>query len=307
MLSRRKVLAAGVAGLAGVAAATRAKAGGAAAEVKKFARFQMGSTVAYGQVEGDKIVRIDGDLFGKWTLTAESHPLSEVKILAPTAPTQVYALAGNYHSHIKNSKIQPKFRIPQVFFKTASCIIANGEEIVIPTDAELLAHRKEIAAPNDPVLSKAEGTHYEAELVLVIGKKCSKVTPEQAKEYIFGVTCGNDVSQRDWQHTDVQWWRAKGADTFGPCGPYIVTGLNYEDLQMELRLNGEVKQKERTSLLIHNCAKQVSAISQWSTLLPGDLIFTGTPGTTSAMKNGDVCEVEIEGIGILKNTVRTRA
>jgi 2-keto-4-pentenoate hydratase/2-oxohepta-3-ene-1,7-dioic acid hydratase in catechol pathway len=117
------------------------------------------------------------------------------------------------------------------------------------------------------------------------------------------VTCGNDVSARDWQKGDLQWWRAKGSDTFGPCGPYIVSGLNYDDLLLTLRLNGEVKQKQRTSDLIHGVAAIVSWISRHVTLEPGDLIYTGTPGETTAMKPGDVVEVELEGVGVLRNGV----
>ena len=120
---------------------------------------------------------------------------------------------------------------------------------------------------------------------------------------MLGVTCGNDVSARVWQKGDVQWWRAKGSDTFGPCGPYIVSGINYDDLLLELRLNGEVKQKERTSRMIHDVATQVSEISRHVTLHPGDLIFTGTPGETAAIKPGDVVEVELEGVGVLRNEV----
>jgi len=142
---------------------------------------------------------------------------------------------------------------------------------------------------------------------VVIGKRARNVPEDKALDYVFGVTCGNDVSERFWQNDeeqkDVQWWRAKGSDTFGPCGPFIVSGLNYDDLLMTLRLNGEVKQKERTSQMIHNVSKQVSFISQHVTLLPGDLIFTGTSGTTSKLQDGDVVEVELEGVGVLRNRV----
>ena len=129
---------------------------------------------------------------------------------------------------------------------------------------------------------------------------------EKAKEYVFGVTCGNDVSARDWQKNDVQWWRAKGCDTFGPCGPYIATGLDYDNLMLTLRQNGEVKRKQSTRDLIHSVADTVSFISKHTTLEPGDLIFTGTPGKTAAIKPGDVIEVELEGVGVLRNPVRAK-
>jgi 2-keto-4-pentenoate hydratase/2-oxohepta-3-ene-1,7-dioic acid hydratase in catechol pathway len=166
--------------------------------------------------------------------------------------------------------------------------VADGEHIVIPKDSP------------GPV-------HFEAELVVVIGKTTRKVSKEEALDHVFGVTCGNDVSERYWQNDpenkDVQWWRAKGADTFGPVGPYIATGLNPDDLLMTLRLNGEVMQQERTDHLIHDVATMVSYISRYVTLQPGDLIFTGTPGETSAIEPGDVVEVELEGVGVLRNPV----
>ena len=183
----------------------------------------------------------------------------------------------------KPGEVPTKFRTPQVFFKPPSCLIANGENIVIPPGT------------ND--------VHFEAELVIVIGRQAQNVSEDKALDYILGVTCGNDVSARDWQKNDVQWWRAKGCDTFGPIGPMIVSGLNYDDLRVQLRLNGKVLQDERTSQLIHNVPKMVSFASHHLTLEPGDLIFTGTPGKTSAMKPGDEVEVEIEGIGKLVNHV----
>jgi 2-keto-4-pentenoate hydratase/2-oxohepta-3-ene-1,7-dioic acid hydratase in catechol pathway len=134
------------------------------------------------------------------------------------------------------------------------------------------------------------------------GKKAHDAEAE-AKQYVFGVTAGNDVSERDWQKADLQWFRAKGTDTFGPLGPVIATGLNYDDLLVQTRLNGEVKQSQRTTDLIFNVAAIVSYVSRYVTLMPGDVIYTGTPGTTSAMKPGDVVEVEVEGVGVLRNTI----
>ncbi|MDP7134523.1 MAG: fumarylacetoacetate hydrolase family protein, partial [Planctomycetota bacterium] len=164
-------------------------------------------------------------------------------------------------------------------------------------------HEGRIIIPKDAT----EEVHFEAEMVVVIGKRARKVSKENALDYVLGVTCGNDVSERYWQNDeenkDVQWWRAKGSDTFGPCGPFIVSGLNYDDLLLTLRLNGEVKQEERTSQMIHDVATQVSFISKHVTLLPGDLIFTGTSGKTSALHPRDVVEVELQGVGILRNRV----
>ena len=145
--------------------------------------------------------------------------------------------------------------------------------------------------------------HYEGELVVVIGKTASRVSVEQAGDYIFGITAGNDVSARDWQANDLQWFRAKASDTFGPLGPVIVTGLNYRDLLVQTRLNGEVMQSQRTKDHIHDIHEIVAHVSRTVTLYPGDLIFTGTPGTTSEMVPGDVVEIEVEGVGILENRV----
>ena len=145
--------------------------------------------------------------------------------------------------------------------------------------------------------------HFEAELVIVIGRKAKNVSADDARACILGVTCGNDISARDWQKSDVQWWRAKGSDTFGPLGPVIVSGLDYNNLKLQLRQNGKVMQQASTSELIHNVGETVSVASRYITLNPGDLIFTGTPGKTSAIKPGDKLEVEIEGIGTLANPV----
>jgi 2-keto-4-pentenoate hydratase/2-oxohepta-3-ene-1,7-dioic acid hydratase in catechol pathway len=253
----------------------------------RYVRFQKGDTIAYGLLEGDSVRQLAGDLFGTWSNTETTHALSDVKLLPPTQPTQVLALAGNYRSHLAGAPAPAKFQVPQPFYKSPSCLIGHDDAIVIPKDAR--------------------DVHYEAELVIVIGKKCRKVPQSEALDYVFGVTAGNDVSERFWQNDkdegDVQWWRAKGADTFGPVGPCIVTGVDYGNLELQLRLNGEVKQKESTRQLIHDIPSTVSFISQYVTLHPGDLIFTGTPGTTTAMHAGDVVEVELEGAGVLRNDV----
>jgi 2-keto-4-pentenoate hydratase/2-oxohepta-3-ene-1,7-dioic acid hydratase in catechol pathway len=143
-------------------------------------------------------------------------------------------------------------------------------------------------------------------MVIVIGKHAKGISPEEARGVIFGVTAGNDVTDRNWQYgekKDVQWWRAKGSDTFAPAGPAIVSGIDYDNLLLQTRLNGEVVQKERTSDLIFDCTTVVSWISGWVTLLPGDIIFTGTPGETRRLSPGDLVEVELEGAGVLRNPV----
>jgi 2-keto-4-pentenoate hydratase/2-oxohepta-3-ene-1,7-dioic acid hydratase in catechol pathway len=259
-----------------------------AAEPTRYLRFQKGDQLAYGVLEGQRVRQLDGDLFGKWSKTETTHALSDVKLLPPTEPSHVLALAGNYRSHLAGAPVPAaKFQIPQPFFKSPSSLIGHEDVIVLPKDSR--------------------DVHFEAELVIVIGKTCRKVPRSEALDYVFGVTAGNDVSERYWQNDkeegDVQWWRAKGADTFGPVGPYIVTGIDYGNLELVLRLNGDVKQKDNTKNLIHDIPSTVSFISQYITLHPGDLIFTGTPGTTIAMKPADVVEVELEGAGVLRNSV----
>ncbi len=254
----------------------------------KFARFKVGDQVLFGIAEGDTLRQIEGSMFGTWQPTDKTYSLSEVTLLVPTHARQVFAMAGNYKSHLNDAKVPPKFQIPQPFLKPASSLLRHEGQIVLPQDA-------------------TEEVHFEAEMVVVIGKRARRVSKEDALDYVLGVTCGNDVSERFWQndeeHKDIQWWRAKGADTFGPCGPFIATGLNCDDLQLTLRLNGKVMQQERTSQMIHDVATQISFISRYVTLLPGDLIFTGTSGTTAALHAGDVVEVELEGVGVLQNKV----
>jgi len=258
-----------------------------AAEPARYLRFEKDGAVAYGLLEENRVRQLEGDLFADWTKTETMYDLDDVKLLPPTQPSQVLALAGNYRSHLGDEKAAPQFQIPQPFFKSPSCLVGHGAAIVIPNDAKTV--------------------HYEGELVIVIGKKCSNVPKDKALAHVFGVTAGNDVSERIWQNDekvkDVQWWRAKGSDTFGPVGPYIVSDIDYDNLMLRLRLNGEVKQEERTDHLIHDIPSVVSFISQYITLHPGDLIFTGTPGKTSEIKPGDVVEVELEGMGVLRNSV----
>jgi 2-keto-4-pentenoate hydratase/2-oxohepta-3-ene-1,7-dioic acid hydratase in catechol pathway len=251
----------------------------------KYVRFEVDGQAAYGIVEGEYVRRLKGDLFTDPVPTAARYRLSDVKLLVPTEPSKVLAAAGNYMSHFstQDAAAEREHKPPELFFKVPSCLIAQGEKIVLPKGSK--------------------DVHFEAELVAVIGKRARNVPVKKALDFVLGVTCGNDVSARDWQKNDVQWWRAKGHDTFGPCGPYIVSGIDCNDLMVRLRLNGEVKQEQSTCDMMNNVAQIVSFASRHVTLLPGDLIYTGTPGKTSAIKPGDVVEVEIEGVGVLRNGV----
>jgi 2-keto-4-pentenoate hydratase/2-oxohepta-3-ene-1,7-dioic acid hydratase in catechol pathway len=286
MPDRREFIATSLTALAGLGLAG---AGQAADEKQgiKYARFRVGEgRTSYGVVEGDSVRALKGT-FGKWEKTDQTHKLAEVTLLVPTQPRQVFAMAGNYKSHLAGATIPPQFQIPQLFYKPYSCLVPQGANIVLPRESSVV--------------------HHEAEMVVVMGKRAKKVPKEKALEYVLGVTCGNDVSERVWQgdkdKKDVQWWRAKGADTFGPCGPFIVAGIPYDNLRLEMRVNGQVRQSDNTKNLIHDVAGMVSFISHFVTLHAGDLIYSGTPGKTTALKPGDVCEVVIEGVGTLRNPV----
>ncbi len=251
--------------------------------VTHYVRYQVDGRTAWGSLQGKRIQEIDGDLFGRHRTTDRWLDLSDVKLLPPTDPQKVIAVGLNYQSHLGE---RDPAAYPGLFAKYPTSLVGQGDDIVRPPDANNL--------------------HYEGEMVLVIGKTCSNVSEAEAPGCIFGITAGNDVSERDWQAADLQWFRAKGSDTFGPVGPVIAVGLDPDDVLVETRLNGEVRQHQRTTDLIFNTSEIVSYVSRYVTLSPGDLIFTGTPGSTKAMANGDVVEVEVEGVGVLHNTVRGR-
>ena len=252
-----------------------------------FARFKHNGAVSYGIVEGDRVTPVEGGLFGDQRPSGAAVALSAVELLAPVAPYKILAAAVNYPSHVPSARAvidrDEAPAVPQLFLKPSSSVIGTGAAIVLPEGARRV---------------DAEG-----EMVAVIGRECRKVTPEAALDFVFGYTCGNDVSARHWQRDDVQWWRAKGSDTFTPLGPYVATGLDPSDVELRTLVNGEEKQAANTSALVHSLAGLISFASQVMTLEPGDLIFTGTPGVTPTLEHGDVVEVSIEGIGVLRNPV----
>ena len=180
-------------------------------------------------------------------------------------------------------KDEVRARRPGVFAKFPTSLIPDRADIVFPPDAT--------------------NVHFEGEMALVIGKVAKNVSVADAPNYVFGVTICNDLVDRQWLLEDLQWFRAKGSDTFGPLGPWIVTGTNFQDALLETRVNGKTLQSQRTHDLIFDIPYLVSYVSHYVTLQPGDLIYTGTPGQTSAMQPGDVVEIEIEGIGVLRNKV----
>jgi 2-keto-4-pentenoate hydratase/2-oxohepta-3-ene-1,7-dioic acid hydratase in catechol pathway len=242
-------------------------------------RYQAADGVYYGQLVGNDIHQLSAPPYEGVQKTGKVTDLANVTLLPPSEPRNVIAVGLNFRSHAGMSGAAA----PALFFKSYSSLVGHEAAIRIPKDA------------GQP--------HYEGEMVLVIGKQAKNVSEADAGNYIFGITAGNDVSERGWQGSDLQWLRAKASDTFGPVGPILARGLDYNDLLLETRLNGDVVQSERTDHLIHNAAKIVSFTSRYITLHPGDLIFTGTPGSTRGLKAGDVVEITLEGVGTLRNTV----
>lgn len=248
--------------------------------VRHYVRFRRQGRVAYGLVRGDQVYELKGGLFDGPTETGLGLARTDVELLAPCEPTKILGLGWNYASHLAG---RPRPQNPEMFFVPPSAALRPGGTIVIPADT-----------------ARCE---CEGEMVVVIGKEATKVPVDRAGEYVFGVTCGNDVSARDWQKNDLQWWRAKGCDTFAPFGPVLAQGLPYHDLLLTTRVNGQVTQQQRTSDLIFGVHQILSFVSRYVTLLPGDLIYTGTPGMTAALASGDLVEVELEGVGVLRNEV----
>jgi 2-keto-4-pentenoate hydratase/2-oxohepta-3-ene-1,7-dioic acid hydratase in catechol pathway len=256
----------------------------------RFVRFAARGRARYGILEGDAVRSFRGSPFARFEKAAVSIPydgntyeLESLKLLAPCHPSKIVALGLNYRSHAEETKL-PIPPNPLIFIKPSTTVIGPDDEIVLPP----LAKRR---------------VDYEGELGVVIGRKAKDVPQERAKDYILGYTCVNDVSERYAQRDDGQWTRSKSYDTFAPIGPCIQTEADPDDLQLETSLNGEVRQSARTSDLIFGVAELVAYISSVMTLLPGDIISTGTPSGIGRMSPGDVVEVTIERIGTLRNPV----
>lgn len=250
-----------------------------------FVRFERNGRAAFGLVHGSEVQELHGGLFDAPAPNGKVHNLDALQLLAPCTPPKILAVGLNYRSHLGN---RPEPANPEIFYKPTTSLQNPNEPISLPLDAQ--------------------DVHFEGELVIVIGQKLRHASPDEAAAAVFGVTCGNDVSDRNWQrgpNADRQWWRAKGCDTFAPLGPWIVTDIPYDDLALQTRVNGETLQQQRTSDLIFRVPETLAFISRYLTLHPGDVLYTGTPGNTRAMKPGDVVEIEIEKIGVLRNPVRS--
>ena len=231
----------------------------------------------------NKVGAIEGNIYGEYRRLETILPLPEVKLVAPVEPSKIICIGRNYAEHAKEHDAEvPK--VPLIFMKPPSSIIGPGEAIILPPQSQQVEH--------------------EAELVVVIGKRGRNIIAEEAQDYIFGYTVGNDVTARDLQRTDGQWTRAKGFDTFCSFGPWVDTEFDPSDAIITCRVSGQPRQMASTRDMVFNVSQLIAFISSVMTLEPGDLIFTGTPAGVGPLIDGDEVVVEIEGLGKLNNLVR---
>ena len=237
----------------------------------------------YGIIEGESIIEISGQPWGQWTRGAHSSRLADIRLLAPVEPSKIVCVGRNYVAHAAELGNEvPKE--PLIFLKPPSSIIGPEEPIVLTKFSQRVEH--------------------EGELALLIGRRCSHLRDsDDALSYLLGYTCLNDITARDIQKSDVQFSRAKSFDTFCPVGPHIETDLDPASLHVETRVNGALRQSGKTSLMIYPVGFVVRWISRMMTLLPGDVIATGTPAGVGPLVAGDTVEIAISGVGVLRNPV----
>ncbi len=259
----------------------------------RWARIDDAGTPTYAIVEGEALLPVTGTPFGEWKKTGTIRPLAGTKLLLPFEPKTFYACGLNYAGHVREvaAKIGQPATLPtqpDVGYRANNSLIADGEAIVIPQDA-------------------TEKVQYEGELVVVIGKRAKHLTRKNALDYVLGYTVGNDVSERSWQKSDRTLWRAKNTDSFAPMGPWIETEVDLAGLTTKIRLNGREVIQFPTNDMIFGVVDFLVAMTTYLTLEPGDMLWMGTEGATENMKDGDVCDIEITGIGTLSNPVRRGA
>lgn len=248
----------------------------------RIGRVSYGGGISFCVLEGDEVAELDGPPIGEIRFTGKRAELTDCRVLAPVLPSKIVAVGVNYRDHAEEmGHALPDD--PLMFLKPGTAVIGPGDQIRKPRECERL--------------------DYEGELAIVVRGLVRNADEETAARAILGYTCGNDVTARDLQLKDGQWTRAKGFDSFAPLGPWIETDLDASAIDIETRLNGEVRQRSNTKNLIFSPAALVSFVSRVMTLLPGDCIFTGTPSGVGPMEPGDRVDVEIEGIGVLANPV----
>jgi 2-keto-4-pentenoate hydratase/2-oxohepta-3-ene-1,7-dioic acid hydratase in catechol pathway len=255
----------------------------------RWCRFRHDETVSYGIVEGDEVLPVTGSPLTQYQRTDGRLPLNRVKLLVPCIPPTFYAAGSNYMAHdtgmaaMMGRPASPP-KEPYVNYRTNNALIAHGEPIVLPRDA-------------------SDQTQYEGELVVVIGKQAKHLSEKEALDCVLGYTIGNDFSERTWQRTDRTFWRSKNSDTFKPMGPWIETDVDLDRMQTIVRVNGRVATQFATSNMIFGVATYLSAMSKYVTLYPGDVLWMGTDLVPENVAAGDVVEVELTGIGVLRNPV----
>jgi 2-keto-4-pentenoate hydratase/2-oxohepta-3-ene-1,7-dioic acid hydratase in catechol pathway len=253
----------------------------------KWARFEKRGVVSHALVEDRELLPVRGSPFAEWERTGERVALDDVKLLVPVVPATFYACGMNYRGHTRAisgasgvpSKIPSR---PNIGYRAVNALVADGEAIVIPEDA-------------------SDEIQYEAELVVVIGKQAKNLTEQNALECVFGYTIGNDVSERSWQRSDDTMWRSKNTDTFKPMGPWIETEADLEKMETIVRVNGKETNRFATADMIFGVVPFLVELTRYFTLWPGDVIWMGTDGASPDIKHGDVVEVEITGVGTLRN------
>jgi 2-keto-4-pentenoate hydratase/2-oxohepta-3-ene-1,7-dioic acid hydratase in catechol pathway len=248
----------------------------------KFYRFIAENKPRYGVAKSETVTELEGDIFAQYNLTDKTYKFDEITLLAPCMPSKIVAIGLNYRSHAQELGMELPDE-PMLFMKPSTSVVGPGADIRYP-----------------PMSQRVD---YEAELAVVIGKKTKNIKEGDAEDYVLGYTCINDVTARDLQKKDIQFTRSKCFDTFAPIGPCIETKLDPDRVKVESYLNGELRQSGNTMDLVFPVARLVSFISQVMTLLPGDVIATGTPFGVGSMAVGDTVEVVVEGIGRLKNQV----
>lgn len=248
----------------------------------QFVRYAYEADVGTGLVDAGTVYRVNGSIFGDWQRGDRVAPLADVRLLAPAEPTKIVCVGRNYAAHAaeQNADVPDE---PILFLKPTSSLVGPDADVVLPE----LSRRVE----------------HEAELTVVIGTRCRHVTVDDAWRVVFGYTCGNDVTARDLQRRDGQWTRGKAFDTFCPVGPAIVTDFDPTDVDLICRVNGEVRQQANTRDMVFSIPELIAAVTAVMTLEPGDLLLTGTPDGVSPLHPDDVVEVEVTGLGVLRNRV----
>jgi len=260
----------------------------------RFVRFNSPAGLAFGLAQSDGVLELQGDMFGTWARTSRVHRWDDVVVEPPVIPGTLYAAGLNYMQHIRDNAAQFGIKpvppdAPELPLRAPSALVGHGADVIIPADA-------------------SDSVQYEAELVVVIGKKTRNVTPAQALDHVFGYTIGNDVSERTWQRGDRTFWRGKNTDTFKPMGPWIETDVDLDAMETVVRVNGKEDLRFKTNDMIFSIAHYIAEMTKYLTLYPGDVIWMGTDGTSPDLVHGDVVEVELTGIGVLRNPfVRAQA